>query len=144
MGVDTRLYINNRWNINDIKDVIEDRFNTKVKINFHEFAPDYITLEFKAFDEDRMLHVHRDTEIAGFKATKLDFRSNDNGHKILRTLAETFGGLFNENDFNDDFEAYGSPDYGNAQFLINEAIKKDPSIGMDKAKLINFLTNWKV
>lgn len=141
MGVDTRLYINPKWEVKDIKEVIEKRFKTTAKVNFHDFAPDYMTIQFKIPDGqyERLLHVHTKTEVGGLPAILLDFRSNEEGIAILKKLAETFGGLFNEADTDDIFESYDPPAKSEAEFLLDEAIKEDPENGRNIEKLINFL-----
>ena len=44
MGLDTKLYINQSWSVEDIKDVIEKRFKIAVVLKFHDWAPDYLQM----------------------------------------------------------------------------------------------------
>jgi len=139
MGVDTKLYISHRWNINDIKDVLQNRLNCDVKITFNEFAPNYVNLHFK----ERMLHIHTDSQVSGFPAILLSFRSNPEGIGILELLAETFGGILQVQDCNNDALIFDQPDYGNNAFLLNEALKNDPRSGNDLEKFNKFTKQWK-
>lgn len=139
MGVDTRLFISDRWDIADVRNLIAKRFDTKVVTNFHDFAPNYVTLSFTAKGVDRMLHVHTNYEMSGFKGTLLDFRANEHGIETLRTLAETLGGWFSEADTDDVFEAYRMPGSGNNEYLLKESIIESPEHGDNKEKLIDFL-----
>lgn len=141
MGVDTKLYISNRWNVKDIRDVISLRFGVKTEIKFHDYAPDYMTIHFKLPEAEnaRMLNVHTDSMVGGFKAIQLNFRSNPEGCKVLKTLAKTFGGLFQESDTTDDFIEFRTPSNGDADFILNEALKHDPKLGRDSKKLGQFV-----
>lgn len=38
MGLNTRLYINISWSVEDVKDVIEKRFKVPVTLKFHDWA----------------------------------------------------------------------------------------------------------
>lgn len=145
MGVDTKLYISTVWTIQDIKDVIEKRFSVPVKLAFHEFAPEYITMEFQLPDSEnpRLLHVHTNSFVGGLPAVNLGFRSNEEGHKILKTLAKTFGGLFQENDTGDGFQEFQKPGEGNIDFVIRQAIKDDPSLGDGGKNMVTYLAEEK-
>jgi hypothetical protein len=147
MGVETKLYISNRWNVKDICDVISLRFGVRTDIKFHDWAPDYMTVHFKLpqSENGRMLHVHTDSMVGGFKAIQMNFRSNPEGCKILETLAETFGGLFQESDTTDDFKEFRTNSNGEVDFIVNEALKSDPKLGRDFQQMARFIANegWK-
>lgn len=147
MSVDTRLYISHRWNVKDICDVITLRFGVETAIKFNDWAPDYMTVHFRLPDSEtgRMLHVHTDSMIGGFKAIQVGFRSNPEDHKILKTLAKTFGGLFQESDTTEDFEAFNIESNGNVDFIVNEALKSNPKLGRNTQQIAKFIADegWK-
>lgn len=143
MGVDTKLYISNRWSTQDIRDVITLRYGVPTEIGFHDFAPDYFTIEFKLPGAmmGRVLNVHRNSEVGGLSATQMSFRSNEEGHDVLKTLAKTFGGLFQEYDTSDDFVEFQSPDSGDMDFIVKEALKSNPKLGRDVKLMEKFLSD---
>ena len=96
MGVNTHLYLNTRWGLDDILDVIERTQGEKPQIeSHHSFAPGYFTFEFK----ERRLNIHTQSQLPTGVVTLLSFSSNPEGIKILRDIAKTFGGILMESDF---------------------------------------------
>jgi len=145
MGVDTKLYINRDWTVQDVRDVLKNRLGIETKTIFHDWAPDYVVLRFPSKYEkcDRLLHVHTKTHVAGFPAMGLDFRSNPEGIGILRVLAETFGGLFQEQDVTEDFQAFQKPGHGNIDFVLKEAVKKEPELAENIEQMAQFIVEGK-
>jgi hypothetical protein len=149
MGVDTRLYVNSSWTVQDIKEVIEKRLNVPVEVKFNDFAPDYICLVFAASvfpnSPKRMLNVHTKSDVGGFPAILLSLSANEEGHRILKTIAQTLGGLFNTHDTEDTYEEYEKPGKGNIDFIVKEAIKDNPKMGDDDKMMARYLENegWK-
>lgn len=145
MGVDTKLYIGHSWRIQDVKEVIEKRFSVPVKVECHEWAPEYVSLVFTmpGSENARTLHVFTDTTVGGIPALQLNFRANEEGHEILKTLAKTFGGLFQEYDTGDDFQEFQKPGEGNIDFVIKQAIKDDPSLGQGGKDMAAYLVEEK-
>lgn len=145
MGVDTRLFINKSWTIEDIKEVIQKRFSVPVKLNFHDWAPDYITMEFQLpkAENARLLHIHTNSFVGGLPAINIGFRSNPEGHEILKTLAKTFGGLFQEADTGDEFKEFQKPGEGNIDFVVRQAIKDDPSLGQGGEEMASYISEEK-
>jgi hypothetical protein len=140
MGVDTQLYISHRWNVEDVRDVLTRRLGYKVKTELSDSSPTYFRLIFNTGGEyDRILHVHTDSEIGGFPAINMNFRSNDEGIAILRKLAESFGGLFAEEDCSGTFEEIQAPDQGNAAYVLKECLKTNPRAGSDTDTLVEML-----
>ncbi len=95
MGVDTHLYLNTRWGLDDILDVIERTQGEKPKIrSHHDFAPGYFSLDFKGHS----LNVFTQSQLPTGTVTYLSFSSNPKGIKILRDIANTLGGILMESD----------------------------------------------
>lgn len=146
MGVDSHLYVSKRWNVSDIRDILTKRMGLKVTTRFHDFALDYVILHFEVEEgEYRSLNVHSDTNVGGFPAMLLSFRSNEQGIKILRKIAETTGGIFQEEDCSGDMQEIQPPDEGNASFVVKECLKANPRCGDDEKVLAVMLTegSWK-
>lgn len=149
MGVDTTLYISNEWRIEDIKDVIQKRFSVPVEIMFHDWAPDYIILrtQLDAGEYDVgnkiQLSVHTKSYVGGLPAIAMTLRSNTINCEFLKTLAKTFGGLFQESDTTEDFEAFQKPGEGNIDFVIRKAIMDDPSLGDDDKRMASYIAEEK-
>lgn len=144
MGVDTRLFISNRWSVKDLADVIEKRFGCKPVVRVHQWAPDYLNIDFSVEGEQRMLHVHTNSEYGGFQGWSISLRSNDQGIRVLTEVAKTFGGFLCEADTDSTFVEFSAPDHGDAAFLLNEALKDNPELGRDVKALAEWLKNWKV
>ena len=95
MGVNTHLYLNPKWRLDDILNVIERTQGEKPEIrSHHDFAPGYFEFGFKG----RSLNVHTQTQLPTGVVTLLSFRSNPEGIKILRDIADTLGGILEERD----------------------------------------------
>lgn len=145
MGVDTRLNISQRWKVQDIRDVIENRLGYKTSITFHDFAPDFVSLTFGTEDLARKLSVFTNSTVGGLPCVTLSFRSNEQGHKILRSLAEVFGGMFQESDCDSDFVEIQPPDGEDGEFFLKSCLKKNPESGRDEKLLAQMLKDgaWK-
>lgn len=101
MGVDAHLYLNTRWGLDDIKTVIGRTQDTEVAIrSHHDFAPGYFSFDFK----DRMLNVHTYANFPTGQVTLLSLRSNPEGIKILRDVAEVLGGVLMKQDSDGECE----------------------------------------
>ena len=95
MGVDTHLYLNPRWGLDDILTVIERTQGEKPEIkSHHSFAPGYFSFDFKG----RSLNVFTNHQLPTGAVTYLSFRSNPEGIKNLRDIAGVFGGIIMESD----------------------------------------------
>lgn len=147
MGVDTRLYISREWGIQDVVDVLCKRFDIRAEIEFHAFAPEYITLNFEvpSNGRQRSLHIFLNSNVGGFPAINLNFHSDPEGQEILKILAKTFGGLFQETDCYNDFEVFRKPGEENIDFVVREGIKHDPTLGDKCEEMAKYIAEekWK-
>ena len=141
MGIDAHLYLNTRWGLDDIVAVIERTQGEKPQItSHHDFAPGYFTFAFNG----RMLNVHTQTQLPTGTVTLLSFRSNPQGIKILRDIAETFGGILMESDSDGNCEIIeGNMDEENAlAYFLKYAIAYDGIDPDDLAALVNSKQRW--
>jgi hypothetical protein len=145
MGVDTRLFISHNWSLEDISHVISRRYSTKVKFKFCDPVADLTWLLFELGGDERQLSVFMDSEIGGFRAISLSMRSNPPANRLLKTLAQTFGGLYQDGDTTDSFEEYQNPGQGEMNWILKEAIKSDPELGKDPKAMADYLLKegWK-
>ena len=138
MGVDARLYLNVRWGLDDILNVIERTQGEKPEIrSHHDFAPGYFSFQFKG----RNLNVHTQTESPVGFVTMLSLGSNPQGISILKAIAEVLGGILEENDYNGDCEMITgnmSDGDGLAYFVkyavVHDGIQPDDLKGFIKSK----------
>jgi hypothetical protein len=136
MSVDTKLYLNTRWGIDDIAIIIKRTQDTKLEIESnHSFAPGYFT--FKLPDIGRMIQVHSYVQTPIGTVTLLSMAANEQGHKILKDIAEVIGGLFMDNDCDGKCELITgklSDDDKLPYFIkyavINDGIKPDNITGL--------------
>jgi len=118
MGVDTRLYINNRWNLGDIKNVLEHHLKVeKVSIRTAlENTPCYYVTFM--LNENSNLHPHA-TEHQDITmwvdmrvntplgiSTMLSFRYHTLSVEILRKIGRVLGGFLQEQDTEEQYEMF--------------------------------------
>ena len=102
MGVDARLLISNRWNLEDIKDILQHHQNIKAKIESKvSIASAYFQL---VCDNGRMINCHYDYQTPLGGGILLSLRSNPQGIEILREIAKVTGGFLNETDIDENYD----------------------------------------
>lgn len=141
MGVDARLYLNTRWGLDNIKDVIERTQNTKVEIrSHHDFSPGYFSFDFK----DRMMNVHTYSNFPTGQVTHLSLCSNPEGIKILKDIAEVLGGVLMEQDYDGKCELIdGAMTDDNAlPYFVKYAIVNDGIEPDDTEAFLESKQNW--
>jgi len=76
MGIDATLFLSNKWSISNIQDILKTHLSIETqKVEFHTWAPEYMTICFEFKKENRMLHVHLNSERGGFNGMLLSFRA---------------------------------------------------------------------
>jgi hypothetical protein len=139
MGVDRRLFISNRWNVQDVKETVESLFDLKIDYQ-PTHSPDYATLLFKlGEDENRQLNVHINYEHGGFRGLLLTLSTYGKSEEILKGLAERLGGFYNHEDFNDTWEEFPYVAAGDLEFLVKKAVKTGATDGRDSVKFREYL-----
>lgn len=143
MSVDTKLYISQRWEISDIKDILERTQQTKVKIHsHHDIAPGYFT--FHMDDIKRMIHVHTYVQLPTGSVIQLDMHSDEQGKSILRSIAKCLGGLFMDNDVDDKIEVIDGnmSDNDALPYFIKYAVIHDGIEPHDIKGFIASMSKW--
>lgn len=127
MAVCTKLFISSRWDANDIMDVVKAEFDAKAKFRLHDFAPNFVTIQFTyAGSEPRQLSIHSSVDRAGFTGTLLDLNLNGSAEKIMNIFALRFGGFLNASDMNETYVAFeGSigSESNDMDFWVKQAAK---------------------
>lgn len=141
MGVDAKLFISNRWQVQDIIDVVDKRFNAKAYFENPSKMCDYGRVSFDIEGTNRSISVHNNSVQGGFTGMLLTLRANTQGQGILIAIAQSLGGIYQEKDSDEDYQVFDVPGHGNAQFLLDEAIKQDPSLGDDIGRLAAWLAD---
>lgn len=141
MGVDVRLWLNPKWKLEDVKDVLERTSNTPVTSESTIGSPSYHVFVMK--DIGRMVHVHQ-SELPTGPATLLDMRSNPQGIQILRNVAEVFGGILQEDDSEERYEMIvGKMSENNGlPYFVKYAIMNDGIDPSNMASLVESIKGW--
>jgi hypothetical protein len=151
MGAATKLYISKRFELRDIKEVMENHLDLKVqsrrkknvmkKVYYDKFKIEvlpthdvgYVTFNFIYNGRYRTMSVFDNTDLAIKGLYELHLGHNEDSITIMRTIAEVLGGLLEENDCGDkgleDVHGKLSEYYGLPYFLRYAIIHntlKDP------------------
>ena len=106
MGVDTGLYLSNRWDLDDLKNVIENHLGCPVKIESTLASfPNYQVFNFTYKGEQRSLNVHSATMTPLGRFTLITLKQTfGHANEILKSIAEVLGGLYYDNDYDGDMQ----------------------------------------
>lgn len=141
MGVDTKLYLNTKWELNNIIELIEYIKGEKIEvISNHSFAPGYFCFNLSK----RMIHVHTYTHTPLGEATLLDMHSDDESHELFKKIAETLGGIYIENDCDDKCEMMQGRtwDENGLQYFLKYAIVHDDIADDDIEGFLKSMNKW--
>lgn len=124
MSVNTILYLNPKWEIRDIATVAERTQGKEVRV---EALQGSIVGCFNIFVGDRRIFAITNNQTPIGVATYLSIGANEGGKRILRDIAEVLGGLFQPEDYNENYELIQGEVYeGNGlPFFIKYAIVND-------------------
>jgi hypothetical protein len=139
MSICTQLYLNTRWELDDIKTVIERVTGDKVEVKSnHDTSIGFYW--FLLTKKKRQISVFTNNRTPIGSTTYLSMGANDEGHKILKAIAEVFGGIYVDNDCDGKCELInGNIDDGDAlayflkYAIVDDGIKKDDLKGFIKS-----------
>ena len=97
MGVDTHLYVSNRFSFEDIKTVLECHLDGKDVTIHHSHTPEMSTIAFKIGDDQRNMFLHRSHLPTG-PVLLLSLGHNEQAVQIMRTIGKAIGGILEESD----------------------------------------------
>jgi hypothetical protein len=147
MGCNSKLYFENRVDLNDIVNVIENEFKTEVDTSLiHEDnGKPYGRIFFKVYCKTISLWYQSNNWISGGERDKTDPDTLDGkveDYDILKQIAKYFGGYVVKNDCGDKPEIYiekskGSIELNNKE-LLNNLIRTNLGF-KDSEKFLNFI-----
>ena len=105
MGVDTGLYLSNRWSLDDLRDVIEKHLGCPVEIkSTTNSMPDYHLFIFTYKGEKRQLNVHCAINTPLGRFTLIALGKWGHSEEILQSIGEVLGGLYYDNDYDNKMD----------------------------------------
>lgn len=155
MGVDTKLYISPRWDIDDVKNVIihhvlpdvfqcEEDIDHPVKFHSYENMPGMGSILFCG----RSMYFHWHTNTPLGPAILLSLGHNEQAEQIMETIANVLGGFLVRQDCTETYEMFRGKFWeedGLTYFLKYAAIHDRHSGGSkrtDVEALESSITNW--
>ena len=140
MGVDARLLLNPRWDIEDIVDVLETYLS--IKTEKVESRAKIHSTYFNVFcDNGRMINLHFNYNTPLGTATLLSLRANNEAQNMLIGIAKILGGFYNAEDYNDNWEDYrglfweedGLPYHYKYAAIHNKITDNDDMLGLKQS-----------
>lgn len=106
MGESTNLYLDSKWGLDDIVDVIESQYETKVEVSSkHTIGLGMFQFIFETnngVNHSMYVRTNNQTPIGGM--TLLTMYRCDSNQGIMRTIANVIGGLYIQSDCGDKGE----------------------------------------
>jgi hypothetical protein len=104
----------------------------------------YFNFFFKVGNEDRMMHVHTQTETPLGRCTLLSLNHYGKAVEIMRSIADVLGGILEETDCNGNMEMIMGKIYdGDAlQYFLKYAIINDGIDADDLEGLKESIEKW--
>jgi hypothetical protein len=114
MGRDTNLYLNKRWELNDIKAVIERITGESVKVESrHKISIGYFTFIVKNMG----INVFADSHTPIGPATSLMHDLTPEAQQLFKDIANVLGGFYQEDD------SVGSYDWINGEVSDDDGLQ---------------------
>lgn len=121
MGVQTKGLIHSRFSVEQVETVLEKRLNMKVESITYSCG--FFQVVFKHEDTRRQLAFHPNVTDYPLDGHILTLGADMLGQTIMRQIVEVFGGLYTENDCQDNWQLIeGSLGKSNAHFVIDWAV----------------------
>lgn len=138
------LYLNPRWQLDDIVRVIERTQEDKVEVvSHHNITPGFFHFNLKK--SQRSIAVFINSCFPTGTVTYLSLRSDEQAHKIFRDIAEVFGGVIEWNDCDGKCEIFNGnlwDENGLAYHLLYAVVEDGIKPGDIKA-LIKSYNDWR-
>lgn len=141
MGVSTKLYLNTRWGLDDIKAIMERTQGKKVKIKSnHDIAPGFFT--FTTGGQDVSVFIN--DQIPTGTATMLMMYATDEAHKLLKGIADVLGGILMDSDYDGQCQLINGAMYeeDGLPYFVKYAIIKDGIDPKDTQALLDSKKAW--
>jgi len=143
MSVDTKLYLNPRWELRDIVTVLERTTQKEVTIK-HCDGKELLDC-FEVFVGKRRIFLIVNSSLPTGSATYMSLGSDDEAIKIFKDVAEVLGGILMENDCDGECEIIEGAmwEEDKLPFFLKCAIIDDGINPDDIDALKKFVTEWK-
>ena len=105
MGVDTRLIINSKWSLEDIKETVRAHLDVSVEWRATH-TPSYNIFVFTHEGEERQMNVHTSYPTPIGPAVLLSLRHNDQAVRIMTVIAKALGGFLQPEDYAATYECF--------------------------------------
>lgn len=150
MGVDTKLYISHRFNLQDVMDVIQyhvipNLFNNEGEVKFvpgHDECG-YITFGNQNNRHRSMFYYPKSKTPLG-TAIYLSLGHDEQAIKIMTCIAKVLGGLVQEVDNNDNMKMYNGRliEEDGLSYFLKYSVIHDCNDGKDLDELKETIKKW--
>ena len=123
MGISTKLHISNsKYNIEDIAEILSNELLVSdVQKSRPENSSGYYTLQFKLNNKNRNLNIFTNSNVGGLPCMTLDLASDQDSTSLFKSLGLALGGVFVENDCNDQSIVFQDKSKENLEYLVKKA-----------------------
>jgi hypothetical protein len=144
MGTDTHLYLSTEWQIDDIVNVLHNVTGAEVTVEPSTNQPNCYSIDLKGDKINRSIFCITPTRCPVGNCTWMSLRSNDEGIKIFRDVAEVLGGILQPADTTEDCEMVsGKVDVEDGlPYFLRYAIVHDNIEPDDLQGLIDSIKRW--
>lgn len=143
MGIDTHLYISYRFEVEDVKTVLEKHLGCEnVKIE-NSHTPSMFIVPFTFEGENRGMHVHH-THLPTGPCLMLSLGHNEQATRIMRTIARAIGGILEENDCTGKMEVIDGKlsDENGLQYFLKWAVLNNKMPGDTIPEFNQAIHDW--
>jgi len=97
MSVNTHLYVSHRYDVDDVKTVLEKHLHaTDCKVETYNNIPQMVSLHFKINDHDRHMFCHTHSHLPTGPCMLLSLGYNQEAIDIMRGIADVLGGILSD------------------------------------------------
>jgi len=141
MGVDAKLSLNPRWGLDDIVKVLERTQKQKVKVeSCHKISAGFYYFNVA----NRNIAVFVNALFPTGSVTELSLSSDKQGIRILRDVANVFGGVLMESDSDGNCELINGAmfEHDGLPYFVKYAIVHDGIKPDDTQAFIDSMRKW--
>lgn len=123
MGVDTHLYVSYRYEVEDIKTVLEKHLGCKDAKISGTHTPSMFIVGFSFEGVSRSMYIHH-TSLPTGPAIMLSLRHDDQSVRIMKAIGKIIGGVFEDNDCDGKMETIDGTlsDNNGLQYFLKWAV----------------------
>jgi len=140
MGIDTRLLISSKWELDDVRTVLKKYLECDTTLEYCDASRSF-KMDIKGNGIDRRIFILTNRRTPLGSNTYMSIRSDPQSIKIMHTIADVLGGYLNEAYTNDYFEGIdgmfydeeGLPYFLEYAMLNNELKNVNDLVGLNKS-----------